>query len=84
MTNDPRYGHAHQRTRAAWAPAVALGIVKCSRCGELITPGEDWHLDHHDDHIHYLGPAHARCNTAAGGRRSGEVRANRTRSTREL
>lgn len=64
------YGVAHRRAREAWAEAVAAGTVACARCGEQILPGEPWHLDHVDgDRSSYLGPSHAACNTAAGGRR---------------
>lgn len=81
---DQRYGHQHRKERATWAPYVATGTINCSRCHKPIQPGQAWHLDHDDDRIHYLGPAHARCNTAAGGQRSGQVRAARTPSTRTL
>jgi hypothetical protein len=61
------YGAQHKRTRATWAPIVAQGATGCVRCGELILPGEAWHLDHTDDRSGYFGPAHKRCNLAAGG-----------------
>jgi len=34
----------------------------------MIQGGTSWHLDHADDRLHYLGPAHAECNV--GLRRS--------------
>jgi hypothetical protein len=34
----------------------------------LILLGQQWHLDHNDDRTGYRGPAHARCNTSAGGK----------------
>ena len=70
---DPRYGHAHQQDREAWAPRVATGTVTCARVttGEcvarnpLIAPGDAWDLDHIHGTTH---PAHARCNRRAGAR----------------
>ena len=59
------YGHAHRKLRARWAPRVARGDVPCARCGNLILPGEAWHLDHDDDRSSYLGPSHADCNSRA-------------------
>lgn len=65
------YGAAHQRERQRWAAFVAGGTVGCVRCGQVIGPGQPWHLDHDDnDRREYLGPAHASCNSAAGGRRA--------------
>lgn len=61
----------HRKLRASWKPYVEAGQVDCARCGERIGLGEKWHLDHRDeDRSRYNGPAHASCNTAAGGRRS--------------
>jgi hypothetical protein len=51
--------------RRRWEPRVAAGEIACARCGERISPIEDWHLDHADDRTGYLGPSHVRCNTAA-------------------
>src|SRR6202451_4156572 len=59
------YGAAHQRLRRQWAWRVAAGGVCCARCGELIWPGEPWHLGHVDgDRSRYQGPEHERCNCA--------------------
>jgi len=63
------YNGAHQRRRAALAPLVATGTIRCvfSYVGEClhdnpyIQPGQDWQLDHTHN-----GPAHARCNMSAG------------------
>jgi hypothetical protein len=52
----------HQKLRRRWAPAVAAGVVNCARCGQLIRPGQVWDLDHRDDRVGYLGPAHRKCN----------------------
>ena len=37
-----RYAQAHRAKRKALAPAVAVGLYKCARCGEPIQPGEPW------------------------------------------
>lgn len=65
---DPqRYAWPHRRTRLHLAPLVASGSVRCTRCGELIAPGEAWDLDHDDvDGRRYRGAAHARCNRQTG------------------
>jgi hypothetical protein len=67
------YGREHEQLRARWAPAVARGEVDCHADPCIapilrILPGEEWHLDHTADRTGYRGPAHARCNTSAGGR----------------
>src|SRR5262245_48007686 len=61
------YTNTHVSRRRQLAPVVATGKVSCCRCGELIQPGEAWHLDHRDDRRGYLGPAHAACNLRAAG-----------------
>jgi hypothetical protein len=66
------YDGAHRALRQRWARIIARQPVSCSRCGGPIGPGMAWHLDHTDDRTGYLGPSHASCNAAAGGR------ANRT------
>lgn len=62
------YGADHKRMKAAVAPAVRSGSVRCVRCGELIGPGEPWDLGHTDDRSAWSGPEHARCNRSAGAR----------------
>lgn len=60
------YDYAHQQERAAWAPLVATGNVKCWRCGEYITAGAAFDLGHDDaDRSKYRGPEHVGCNRAA-------------------
>ena len=66
-TTERGYGTKHQRIRAWWEPRVASGKVNCARCGERISPLEQWHLDHTDDRTGYLGPSHVACNTGARG-----------------
>jgi hypothetical protein len=47
---------------------VAAGIVRCSRCGELIEVGAAWDLGHvDDDRSRYSGPEHRACNRATNG-----------------
>jgi hypothetical protein len=63
------YGGHHQAERRRWEPIVEAGYATCVRCGFPIFPGQRWHLDHDDDKLHYLGPAHALCNLRAAAQR---------------
>jgi hypothetical protein len=79
-----RYGlTAHTNLRAALAPAVASGTVRCTRAaackfaeevdgrliGGIIEPGTAWDLGHDDrDPRFHTGPEHASCNRAAPNR----------------
>jgi hypothetical protein len=74
-----RYGGTHAATRRAVA-RYAVGSA-CVRCGGPILEGEPWDLDHSDDRTGYLGPAHRRCNRAAGGRKGNALRRQRRRRT---
>lgn len=65
-TTERGYGAEHQQLRADMQGTV-IG-QPCARCGHMILPTDTWHLDHTDDRSGYLGPSHARCNVAAGGR----------------
>jgi hypothetical protein len=66
------YGTAHHKERARVDRIVQAGEAACCRCGSLIEPGSDWHLDHTDDRSGYLGPSHPDCNVrAANGRGRG-------------
>lgn len=72
------YGGDHQAERERQRPFVESGAARCTRCGKPIRPGEAWALDHDDnDRSRYLGPAHARCNSQAGGRKSRRARGAR-------
>lgn len=67
---DREYGHGHRQLRAAWAADVALGVVRCARCRDLIGPADPWDMGHDDtDRGHYSGPEHARCNRATAAHR---------------
>ena len=80
---DPRYNTAeHKRLRARYRKAIEAGQGWCAETiclmlSRWIPPGSDWHLAHHDDGVNYKGPAHARCNTADGGRRRHQARVTR-------
>jgi hypothetical protein len=63
-----RYGVVHRKRRERVAKQVRSGEALCVRCGYLILPEAEWHLDHDDSGHGWLGPAHALCNMSAGGR----------------
>ncbi|EFD50338.1 hypothetical protein HMPREF0569_1591 [Micrococcus luteus SK58] len=62
------YGPGHEAVRERMRPAVEAGTALCVRCGRYIKPGDAWVADHNEDRSGYLGPAHRKCNDAAGGR----------------
>lgn len=80
---DPRYNTAeHKRRTKVYADAIKAGEGWCvepvcmiereggSRFIAPTTPRAGWHVPHNEDGLTYRdGPAHARCNTADGGRR---------------
>jgi hypothetical protein len=76
------YGRAHQLERERWRSTVAAGRATCCRCGEPITPGAAWDLDHTDDRTSYSGPAHRSCNRSAGARKGNAKRRQRQQVTR--
>ena len=76
-----KYGYAHRKLRAEWAPRVERGeVCCCCGCGTMILPGEPWHLGHDRvDPSRYLGPmleAH-NCNTSLEKKLRGRRRARR-------
>lgn len=75
-----RYGASHRQQRRAWMPLVLAGQVMCSRCHQLIGPGEPWDLDHLDEVREH--PAHRACNRAAGAANRNRIHAH-NRTTRE-
>ncbi len=71
----PRRGYraAHQALRARLAPMVDAGLMRCARCGELITAGTLWDLGHVDGSAKTLwsGPEHELSRDCpAGGNRA--------------
>lgn len=74
------YGKEHKLARAEFQRLIDdAGGWRCSRpeCpfpGKMVLPGQRWDLDHTDDRSGYLGPAHARCNRAAGARKGNRLR----------
>lgn len=65
------YGYAHQQDRAAWAPLVATGTVRCRRRDQctasnlFIQPNEAWDLGHPDAECDApKAPEHLGCNRA--------------------
>lgn len=67
------YSSAHQRLRAKLLPQAYY--TPCSRCHQLMLPGQSLHLDHDDnDRGQYRGFSHAACNTAAGARKGNQSR----------
>jgi hypothetical protein len=71
------YTNAHVARRRQLEPLVATGQVRCCRCGQLIEPGQAWHLDHRDDRRGYLGPSHATCNLRAAAHKRNAARKER-------
>jgi hypothetical protein len=51
-----------------------LSSQPCTRCGELMLPGQLLHLDHNDTRTGYLGFSHADCNREAAARKAKAVR----------
>ena len=68
------YGSTHDARRRQVKPLVDSGNAVCSRCGNPISPREQWHLDHTDDRTGYLGVAHAYCNLRAAGIKTAKLR----------
>jgi hypothetical protein len=64
-----KYGPAHQKRRAATIEEAYY--TPCVRCGAVMLPTQELHLDHVDGGgaDDYLGFSHARCNESAGSRR---------------
>ena len=76
-----RYAQAHRAKRKALAPAVAVGLYNCARCGERIEPGEPWDLGHAMATVFATrGLEHRRCNRAtARHRKERELQLERER-----
>ena len=74
---EPRPGKKWGGRRSTNARAIVTRMLPgpCTRCGGLVTPEMDWHADHLQerglggaDVASNYGPAHAKCNTSAGGK----------------
>ncbi len=65
------YGHGWQQRRRMYEGIVALGRVKCARCGQTILAGQAWDLGHVDgtNKTQVAGPEHASCNRATSRHR---------------
>lgn len=87
-------GAQSRKARAKHAPAVRAGAAICCRCGRPILPGQAWHADHYPIALEHGGtetqPAHAHCNTRAGGLRGAQltnakrINANRGKNIRGI
>jgi hypothetical protein len=67
------YGNEHQKLRKRLKP-YAVGSL-CTRCKEVIKPGQPIDLDHFENSTQYRGWAHRSCNRRAGGlRRQAQLR----------
>lgn len=77
----PKYGWQHQKARRQWATLLPL---PCTVCHQTVLPGSDWHLDHTDDGLAYLGAAHAHCNTSKGARKLNRMQAGKPAIVRRL
>jgi hypothetical protein len=68
------YGSVHDARRRQVTPLVDSGNAVCSRCGNPISPREQWHLDHADNRQGYIGVAHKYCNLRAAGIKTAQLR----------
>jgi hypothetical protein len=70
------WGNQHQKLRKALLPQ-AYG-TPCVRCGHVMLPGQELHLDHNDTRTGYLGFSHGgrchicgkRCNLSAAAKKA--------------
>ena len=68
-SNQRGYDETHRKLRRQLRPIVEAGRAHCWRCGEMISPREQWDLGHDDhDRTRYRGPEHVACNRGAPGR----------------
>lgn len=70
----PQYGTKHQAERLKWKRVVDAGQASCCLCGEWITPGQPWDLDHLPGTDEYRGAACRRCNRSDGATRGNRAR----------
>ena len=73
----------HKRLRRRYAEELARQPIPCCRCGQPITAGDRWHLDHYPiaeiDGGTEIHISHAACNCAAG-QATGQRRRNAQRA----
>jgi hypothetical protein len=71
-----KYGGAHKQLRAATV-GQAYGTA-CVRCGRVMVPGQEIHLDHLDGGgpADYRGWSHSSCNESAGAAKGNRMRGN--------
>jgi hypothetical protein len=63
------YDYRYKKIRKQLLPK-AYG-TPCARCGELMLPGQQLHLDHDDwDRTKLLGFSHAKCNLRAAAKKA--------------
>jgi hypothetical protein len=79
-TKDPiarGYGSEHRRLRAHWQQVIDAGEeVLCVRCYRPILPRlHAFDLDHTEDRLGWLGPAHRFCNRSHAARKGNALRA---------
>jgi hypothetical protein len=67
-------------SRKARAIVAMMLPAPCTRCGGTVTAEMEWHADHIQEAMHgggseaaNLGPAHAKCNTSAGGKLGAKI-----------
>lgn len=79
-TTQRGYGSSHQRLRQQWQQAINQGLTPtCPRCGQPITPNQQWDLGHNDKRNGYNGPEHTHCNRSAGANNSNRMREHWTK-----
>ncbi|MGW6225747.1 hypothetical protein ACWFQT_01410 [Cellulosimicrobium cellulans] len=76
-----RYGYAHQVARKRWWSRLPW---PCTVCGRPVTAAMLWDLDHTDDGLGYLGPAHRSCNRSKGARKGNRLRGKRAKRREPL
>lgn len=79
MTGKKWGGAQVRKARAMWRPRLPLPCCRCTLpvVPDPSKPGEGWQVDHWPIPFELGGtetwPAHARCNTSAGGKRGAQI-----------
>ena len=76
------YDTKHRALRAKLLPS-AYG-TPCVRCGQVMLPTQQLHLDHTDTRTGYLGFSHADCNMRAAARKARRNQLIRKRIRKQL